>query len=359
MLNENLHGTSRQLTEPDELTVTDIFRALQKLIRRVWKNKARVFVVCLASALLGFGYAHFFRKLNYVSSLTFAVEEKSSTAGLTGLASQFGLDVGGNGGGLFSSDNLMLLLKSKRIIHQTLLEPLPEWNGKTLFNRYLELSFGEALKLGDVTLIPEGKQQSLFSRQEDSLLNVVSDGLLGKLTISKYDKKASIIYVEVIGTDEEWTFKFNEMLIKQAVELYQEIKVGRSRRTVIALNERVDSVKNELDKVMAATAIANDRNQAVVLMQAKVPAAKSQLQVQLLTAMYSELVKNLEVSKLSLEREEPVIEVIDKPSMPLEKEGKGRLKFAILFGFFAFVLLVLYYALGDFIAESWKMAQQD
>jgi hypothetical protein len=33
-----------------------------------------------------------------------------------GLASQFGVDLGGGGGSIFTSDNLLLLFKSNRII---------------------------------------------------------------------------------------------------------------------------------------------------------------------------------------------------------------------------------------------------
>ena len=68
----------------------------------------------------------------------------------------------------------------------------------------------------------------------------------------------------------------------------------------------------------------------------------------MLTAMYGELVKNLELTRFTLDREEPVIEIIDAPSMPLKKEGQGRLLLAVL-GSFLFMVLTSVFLL----AKSW------
>ena len=54
----------------------------------------------------------------YTATLTFALEEGESGGGgsLSGLASQFGYNIGGSGGGAFTGDNLLELMKSRRLI---------------------------------------------------------------------------------------------------------------------------------------------------------------------------------------------------------------------------------------------------
>jgi hypothetical protein len=53
-----------------------------------WLDRGRTWV-CLS---------HFFKEVQYTSKLTFAIEEKSGGGGsLLGLASQFGVDLGGVG----------------------------------------------------------------------------------------------------------------------------------------------------------------------------------------------------------------------------------------------------------------------
>lgn len=343
-----------QQPEVDDISVIDILKIVKKLFQKIWVHKFKFLLIAFLAGVLGFSWGHFKRSMMYISHLTFAVEEKSGAGGIAGLASQFGLDVGSGGTGLFSSDNLMLLLKSKRIIHQSLLTPIPELKGNTLFNLYLERNYKEHLKIGKVKLLDPNKDINQFTRKEDSLLNVVGLAVKGSVTLTKLDKKASIIDVQVIGVDEAWTYYFNKMLITKASQLYQDMKVGKSRRTVEVLASRVDSVKKALDNAMSSAAIESDRNQALVLMQARVPAAKTQMQVQLLTTMYGELVKNLEISKLSLEREEPVIEVIDEPTMPLEKKGKGRALLAIISAILAFIASTVSFLLFDYLKAEWQ-----
>jgi uncharacterized protein involved in exopolysaccharide biosynthesis len=53
------------------------------------------------------------------------------------------------------------------------------------------------------------------------------------------------------------------------------------------------------------------------------------------------VVVNLELAKLALRKETPLIQVIDRPILPLKKEKLGKLKSLILGGFLAGFLTVL------------------
>jgi hypothetical protein len=298
---------------------------------------------------LGFGYAHFFKKVTYTSRLTFVVEEKSAGGGsLMGLASQFGVDLGGGGGSMFSSDNLILLLRSQKILESALLEPLPALNNDHLLNAYIQEHYAEGLKEGKVKLFDLAKNRADFNRSEDSIMAVVVANVQKITAVSKLDKKASIIDLQLTDTNEGWAYLMSQLIIEKATDMYLDLKTGKTSRTVGILENRVDSVKSALDGMMSAAAVETDQNQALVRMQARVPAAKKQMQIQMLTAMYGELVKNLELTRFTLDREEPVIQIIDAPSMPLKKAGQGRLLSAVLGSFLLTVLLT-----GWLLAKSW------
>jgi len=59
---------------------------------------------------------------------------------------------------------------------------------------------------------------------------------------------------------------------------------------------------------------------------------KQQMEVQMLTTMYGEVVKNLELSKTMAAIEEPLIQVIDVPRYPLERITASKTKGLILGG---------------------------
>ena len=82
-------------------------------------------IVCTITAALGLVYGKL-QPHTYKATSTFIVEDKSGSrgGGLSGLASQFGIDVGGltgGGAGLFDGDNILEILKSRAIIEKVLL----------------------------------------------------------------------------------------------------------------------------------------------------------------------------------------------------------------------------------------------
>lgn len=55
----------------------------------------------------------------------------------------------------------------------------------------------------------------------------------------------------------------------------------------------------------------------------------------------TELVKNLEISKVSLRKETPLIQIIDRPTFPLEKEALDKVKAFVLGTLIGGVLIVM------------------
>jgi uncharacterized protein involved in exopolysaccharide biosynthesis len=64
--------------------------------------------------------------------------------------------------------------------------------------------------------------------------------------------------------------------------------------------------------------------------------------VQANTAILTQLVANLEISKVSLRKETPLIQVIDRPILPLDKARVSKKKSLFQGGFLAGFLTVLY-----------------
>lgn len=103
------------------------------------------------------------------------------------------------------------------------------------------------------------------------------------------------------------------------------------------MENRLDSVQRQLGNTMFG--IAEETDQSLGLIQAKprVSKMKKEMQAQILTSLNAELVKNIELTKFSIDREQPVIEVLDVPRLPLPKTGKGRLKGALIWGLAGFI----------------------
>ena len=328
--------------EEDEISLKELIQKIKELFQYFWTFRFWIVLIGLTGGGLGFAYAHFFKEVQYTSKLTFAIEEKGGGGGsLLGLASQFGVDLGGGGGGgLFTSDNLLLLLKSNRIIQGALLKPVPELGEGNLLNLYLSVHYKDALENNKVSFIPSELPRTEFSRKQDSLIALISTQLNELVEIGKEDKKASFINITLKHPNEKFAFLFSQFLIQEATDLYIELKVGKMRRSVKVLQSRVDSVQRVLDGTMRSAAVAMDQSLGIVSMAPRVSTTKKQLETQMLGTLFGELTKNLELTKFTLEREEPVIQIVDAPMMPLLKEGKGRVKSAVIGGFLAGFLML-------------------
>jgi hypothetical protein len=341
-----------QTYQDDEISFKDLVEKGKALFIYFMGYKWVIVAAGLLGGGIGFGYAHFFNVVEYESKLTFAIEEKGGGGGsLLGLASQFGVDLGGGGGGMFTSDNLLLLFKSNRIIQGALLRPLPEVKEGNLYNHYLATHFKEALEENKIDFLPLDLDREKFNRGQDSLLKAVSLNILGIVTIAKKDKKASFIDITVKDQSELFAFWMNKLLVEEATQLYIELKVGKMQRSVKLIQGKVDSVQRVLDGTMRSAAVGMDQSMGLVSNAPRVSTAKKQMEAEMLGTLFGELTKNLELTKFTLEREEPTIQIVDEPTMPLEKFGKGRVKFGVvggfLLGFFALGWLFLRKILGE------------
>jgi uncharacterized protein involved in exopolysaccharide biosynthesis len=131
----------------DGISIKDLILKIGKWRKYLISKWKIILIAAIIGGAIGLVYA-ILKKTIYKAELSFALEdEKSSASGLgsaLGLASQFGIDLGG-GGGAFSGDNLLELMKSRSIVESTLLTPITI-KGKTQTLAELYISFNDLRK---------------------------------------------------------------------------------------------------------------------------------------------------------------------------------------------------------------------
>jgi hypothetical protein len=327
----------RQAADNEDITLKEIVLKIRELLVFFLSKSWVLALFALLGGVLGFGYAHFTRSVTYESRLSFAIEEKSSPSGIAGFASQFGLDVEGGNPGLFSSGNISTLLQSDRIVQAALLCRQDHLAQGCLANLYLE-RINEKKRQGVAAsgFVP-GMPRDSFGLAEESLLRAITNDVKQKIAINR-EKTASFIDLTVTDTDEDFAWRLSGTLLREAIELYTEIKVGRLRRSISLLESRQDSLQRLMISRMASVAASSDRSLGILQTAPLVGESRRKMELELLTALYAEVSKNLELSKFSLQQTEPVIEKIDIPYKPLKVNGKGRARAALVFSM-AFLLV--------------------
>jgi hypothetical protein len=335
----------------DEISLKELILKVQEWWRFLLSKWKVILLAGIIGGLLGLTYA-WLKKPVYKAELSFALQDEKSGGGLgsaLGLASQFGIDLGGSAGGEFSGDNLLELMKSRSMVEKALLTT-DTINGKreTLAEFYID--FNKLRKgwkgkpgLENIHFLP-GANRAQFTLKQDSILGVFHQTLIkSNLTVDKVDKKLSIITLAVNSTNESFSKDFTEVLAKVVSDFYIQTKTERAAKNVAILQRQTDSVRRMLNGAISGVAISADVNpNANPLMQTlHVPSLRRQVDVQANTAILTELVKNLEIAKMTLLQETPLIQVIDRPILPLDKDRVGKLKGLIVGGMIAGLLVVI------------------
>lgn len=340
----------------DEISLKELMLKVGEWWKYLGSRWVIIFIVGLLGGGIGLSYA-WLSKPSYKAVVTFALEDdKGSGGGLSGalgLASSLGIDLGTSAGGAFSGANLIELMKSRKMVQKALLSTIEIGDTKmTLGDQLLEMSKMKS-KLVEkgiwkgtqfYTVNAETNQLNL---QQDSVMQILHEKVTGSgglLTVAQKDKKISIISVEVNSNHELFSKAFAETIVKEVSDFYIETKSKKAKTNVAILQKQADSIRNELNQAITGVAVSSDNtyNLNPALNVNRVPSTKKQVDVQANTAILTQLVTNLEMAKVTLMRETPLIQLIDRPTLPLKKEKPGKLKSLILGGLLAGFLAIVF-----------------
>lgn len=316
---------------PKEVSIKELALSAKAWIRYLISKWMIIIGVSLLGGVVGICYA-WLKVPVYVASSTFVLEE-SGGGGLgqyAGIASMMGVDLGGSSNnGIFQGDNIIELYKSRTMIAKTLLSN-GEFDGKneSLLERYINFN-NIKNKFPRISEFHKGslKVGSKFTVQQDSILTwVVKRINEDNLFVGKPDKKLSIIKVELKSEDEKFAKQFNDQIVKNVNDFYVQTKTKKSLQNILILQHQTDSIRKALDNAISNVAISIDANPNVNPSRQilKVPSQKRQIDAEANKAILTELVKNLEISKVSLRKETPLIQIVDQPVYPLEMIKPGR-----------------------------------
>ncbi|MEO8794322.1 MAG: Wzz/FepE/Etk N-terminal domain-containing protein [Daejeonella sp.] len=354
--NYKMENTSHQTESNanDEIRLKSIIIEVFRFVKFLKTRWVFLLIAMLLGGAIGALYAYF-KKPIYKAELSFALDDdKSSNLSVaSGLASQFGFGALSGGGSAFSGDNLLSFMKSRSMVQKALLTSV-DMNGRnqTLAELYIEFNdlrrkWANDPKLANIKFSTETDSLK-FSRIQDSILGTFYKSILSKnLIVEKLNKNLSIIVLKVNSENEFFSKYFAENLAKEVSDFYVETKIKKSVQNLAILQYQTDSVRRALNKAITGVASNIDLNPNLnpARQVLKVPSQRKQIDAQANQAILNELVKNLEFSKISLRKETPLIQIIDRPILPLDKEKLGLLKGfifgSITLGFLAIMFLFI------------------
>lgn len=345
-----------QAVDSDEIPLREVVLSIQAWLFYIL-SKWRVLIIAgILGGAIGLAYA-FWKKPLYTATTTFVLEgsdEKGGLGRLSGMAALAGIDLGGGGGDLFQGNNLLALYKSRTMLERTLLTKTHPSLNELLIERYIDFTNlrdtwedrPELLAL-DFHRDPSTLDSVTQRLRNGVITSIINEIRSDVLTVEKPDQSLSIVQVEVSSPDEVFSKTFNENLVREVNEFYIQTKTKKSTDNIAALQSKVDSVQAvltgaiyEAARVSDATPNLNPTRQV----QRTVPSQEAQFSAETNKGILSQLLQNLELTKMTLLQEQPLIQLVDTPVYPLTVERVGKVKGfvigAFLLVFLATVILI-------------------
>ena len=340
----------------ESFSLLNLINSMKNWFFHLFSNLRGIFIITSVFLTIALLYNYVKSPVHYART-TFVLDSESSSnsiGDIASLASLAGINASSfiDASSLFQIDNIQELYRSSSMIKETLLS---EYNfGDNSILLIDRLAINEKInkkweKLNVNFSIYRSNPTNL--RAHDSILNEVVKIIKEKyLIVDKPSRKTTILEIGFDHKDELLAKSFNENLVSIVNDFYNKTKTQKTGENLKILERQADSVKKVLDKSILILA---EKDQSIpnpnpLTKVSLVPYQKALIDVQANGSIYQEIVTQLELAKVTHRNKTPLIQIIDKPTLPLENSRLNLfecLVFGILGGLF---FSVTYYSLSRF-----------
>lgn len=344
------------MDQNSSLKLSDVFSLVKKFLQfyNTFK-KSNYLIIVLFTIICSLFYI--IEKPKYEANASFVLMEGAGSkgGGLASIGSQFGIDLGGLGGqsnSIFTGDNIFDIFKTRTIIEHVLLSEFRDEKGgsgkRTFADAYMKMypSFVKTFILRNQppNLTFYGYDSKLNAdRTKDSLLSKIFEKVIkNNLLVQKSNKKGSIIQVQVITNNELFSKLFTEKLIEEVKTFYLNINNTNTQLVLSNLQKKADSLQGLLyQKTLQSSRLFNANSGLNTYTASE---ELSQKDKTVAYTLYSEVIKNIELTKMSQAQQTPIFQIVETPRLPLENkkfEFYELLLIGLIGGFFLSLLNAL------------------
>ena len=343
----------------DEIRFKDVILKFTELKNDLLSKRRFILIISFLFTVLGVLYS-IKKQTIYEAELNFVVEENIGGAGAlgqySGFASQFGIDLGGGMSTTFSEGNIIELLTSRRVVEEALLsEAHIDGKKELLINYYIDFNnYREKWieKTPEIKTLVFDHDRSRFTLFQDSILALAWKNLAEDNIMVQSGLESNIISVSCQSKNELFAKVLVEKLVSELIDYYTYTQTAKARHTLNFIQNRADSVFNELKSAEMSYARHRDSNFGVMRAEGLLEGLQLKREVEILNVMYSEIIKHLEISKVTLLNERPLINIIDSPRLPLEVIYFSIYVSIFLFGFAGAIFASIYIVFTSLIRNA-------
>ncbi len=348
------------MQDNSELNVKDLGNSLKNFYSYFLKKWKLLFLAGIIGGALGLTYA-LLKKPVYEAGMSFMINEaeKGGIGSLAMLAGQLGI-----GGGManISDEKVLFLLQSDQILGNALLKEIESNGKKDLLVNFYITEFNTTKRWKNDTILENFNHftnrslNALTYEEHKALRSIMKEIIDSKDFQAQSTKRATlvgntqggIITIAYKSNSENIAKNLIEHVTNELSEFYISRSIQRQQNNYRTIENRADSIKSLISEKEITLARTKDENMRMIRAQGRLSELRLSKEIEMLYAMFAEVVKNMEIAKFNLEISTPIFQIIDKPYFPLKMEKTSKLISIIIGGFITGFLFVSYHVLKRF-----------
>ena len=334
------------------------------LLKNLWDGRKTIIICTAVFIALGLVAALTMKRTYTVNAVIVPQINSRSNSQLSSLASLAGFDLGSN----YSATDLSpvvypQIVKSvpfRRVLINTpyhyakadtmvtMYTYAKEYNKPTVMSYILKYTIGlPGVIIGAI----RGNKQPELKAPVDS--TVADDGTIKPIYLSKdearvlgavgrnvnlsVDRKEGYLTLSVTGSEPVQTAELATRALSLLQEEVTRFRTNKVRGELEYIQGRYDEAKKEAESLQGYLAAVSDRSQDFVTSRARIERDRVQAKYNVANAIYMEMAKQLEQSKMQVKKETPVFAVIQPVTVPLNPSN-SRARTLFVWTFFGIVL---------------------
>lgn len=309
----------------DPISFKEIYHTLRK-------NYKQIVVASFLFSLIGLFYIFFIATPVFISSATiFPATNENTLPGMSGLASQFGIEIPNN-------NQATKLIYPEIIKSRTL-------SKKMLKKNFSTLNFGEKQSLLDI--LTRSEKESGLDKNVIETLAITK--FIESIIVSE-DLKSSLITISIRASEAILASQIANSLIKELDEHQRQFNTEQAVKKRVFIQERIIEVEKDLIDAEEQLKKWRQRNKNIsnspaLLLEQERLTRETELQKQLFITLKQEF----EMAKIEEVEDSEILHVLDYPEVPLFPSSPNKkliIIFSLVFGIiFSFIKI---FALENF-----------
>jgi len=286
-----------------------------------------IVLTTFVSILLTFTYVQFIQQPKYVSWATVLLPSSGggNLGGLAGLASQFGVNIPSGSQADLSSPFLFPELLRSRTFAEKILD-----------KKFYTNEFGKKLSL--LTILTHGNGPPVVG--QDTLITRALSSL-GEILEFEQDPTSAFSVIKVTASEPLFAKQLAEVTLAELEALNRFYKSQTVNEKTSFISNRISSVENDLESSEKRLKEFNERNRQISSPALQLEQDRLARDVEIQKGIYLTLKQQFELAKIEEIQEASIVQILDKPQVPLGPSNSKLISNVILAGIFGLGLGIL------------------